>query len=186
MKATKILRNEQELIDRFLAVFGQGAVNAAQNRPVQPGFFIYAGSFIKEFIEDGYFKKEDVLLKTLEENGMASDSGPLQHMFHEVTLSKEMSSEILAAARQWQAGDIDGRNSIVWASSSYTSMLRQHIDRCRTIIFPLAEQIVPPDDQYKIAEAFNHIVFEGSELHPLEHYEKIVATLEDEADDWKR
>lgn len=57
MKATRILRHEQELIDRFLAVFGLGAVKAAQNKPVQPGFFMYGCGFIKEFIEGSYFKK---------------------------------------------------------------------------------------------------------------------------------
>lgn len=185
MKATKILRNDQELIDRFLAVFGLGAINAAQNKPVRPGFFIYGCGFIKEFIEGNYFKKEQVLLKAMEENGLAADSGPLQHMLEEIANSTEMSGELLAAARQWQSGDMDGRNSIIWAASSYTSMMRQHIDRSRSIIFPLAEQLIPPDDQYKIAEAYNHIVFDEGEIRPVEHYEKIVAALKDEADDWK-
>ncbi|GAB4486604.1 MAG: hypothetical protein Fur0016_13400 [Anaerolineales bacterium] len=185
MKATKILRNDQELIDRFLAVFGLGAVNTAQNKPVQPGFFIYGCTFIKEFIEAQYFKKEQVLLKTLEENGLAADSGQLQHMLEDIANSKEMSDELLAAARQWQAGDMDGRNGIIWATSSYTSMLRQHIDRSRSIIFPLAEQLIPPEEQYKIAEAYNRIIFEEGENHPVEHYEKIVAALKDESDDWK-
>jgi hemerythrin-like domain-containing protein len=185
MKATKILRNDQELIDRFLAAFGLGAVSAAQNKPVQPGFFIYGCSFIKEFIEGNYFKKEQVLLKVLEENGLAADSGPLQHTREEIANCKEMSDELMAAARQWQAGDVDGRNSIIWATSSYTSILRQHIDRSRSIIFPLAEQLIPPEEQYKIAEAYNHIVFEEGENHPVEHYEKIVAALKDETDDWK-
>ncbi len=185
MKATRILRNEQELIDRFLAVFGLGAINAAQNKPVQPGFFIYGCRFIAEFIEGIYFKKEQVLLNALEKSGLASDNSSLQHMLEDIENSHVMSEELLAAARQWQAGDIDGRNSIIWATSSYTSMLRQHIDRSRSIIFPLAEQLIPPEEQYKIAEAYNHIVFEESEVKPLEHYEKIVAALKDETDDWK-
>ncbi len=185
MKAIKILRNEQELIDRFLAVFGLGAVKAAQNKPIQPGFFIYGCSFIKEFIEGSYFKKEQVLFNTMEESGLGADSGPLQRMLEEITASQEISSELFAAARQWQAGDLDGRNGIIWATSSYTTMLRQHIDRSRSIIFPLAEQLIPPDEQYKIAEAYNHIVFEEGEIHPSEHYEKIVTALKDETDEWK-
>lgn len=185
MKAIKILRTEQELIDRFLAVFGLGAVKASQNKPVQPGFFIYGCSFIKEFIEGSYFKKEQVLFKAMEESGLAADSGPLQKMLEEITSSQEISSELLAAARQWQGGDLEGRNGIIWTTSSYTSMLRQHIDRSRSIVFPLAEQVIPPDEQHKIAEAYNHIVFEAGEIHPVEHYEKIVAALKDESDEWK-
>lgn len=185
MKAIRILRHEQELIDRFLAVFGLGAVKAAQNKPVQPGFFIHGCGFIKEFIEGSYFKKEQVLFNAMEESGLGTDSGPLQRMFEEITASQKMSSELLDAARQWQAGDVDGRNGIIWTTSSYITLLRQHIERSRSIIFPLAEQVIPPDEQYKIAEAYNHIVLEESEIHPFEHYEKIVADLEDESDDWK-
>lgn len=185
MKATRILRNDQELIDRFLAVFGLGAVKAAQNKPVQPGFFIYGCSFIKEFIEGNYFKKEQALFKAMEESGLATDSGPLQHMLEEIAASQEISSELLAAARQWQGGDVDGRNGIIWTTSSYTTMMRQHIDRSRSIIFPLAEQVLPLDEQYKIAEAYNHIVFEEGQSQPMEHYEKIVASLKDETDEWK-
>lgn len=121
----------------------------------------------------------------MEESGLGSDSGPLQRMFEEITASQKMSSELLDAARQWQAGDIDGRNGIIWTTSSYTTLLRQHIERSRSIIFPLAEQVIPPDEQYKIAEAYNHIVFDASEIHPFEHYEKIVTALEEESDDWK-
>lgn len=185
MKATKLLRNDQELIERFLAVFGQGAVSAAQNKPVQPGFFIYGCSFIKEFIEGYYFKKERVLLETMEANGLSADSGPLQHMLEEIEQSQTMSEDILAAARYWQAGNIEGRNDIVWMTSGYTSMLRQHIERSRSILFPLAEQIIPPEEQYKIAEAYNRIAFEEGQQHPPEHYEKIVAALKEESEDWK-
>ncbi len=185
MKATKILRNDQEMIDRFLAAFGLGATYAAQNKPVKPGFFIYAINFIKGYIQGSYFKKEEALLKSLEENGLEADHGPLATMFNEIKRSRELSDEIINAARAWQAGDMNGRTDVVWATSSYTSMLRQHLDRSRSMIFPLADQLISPDDEYKIAEAFNHIVFEGDEIQLPDHYEKIIKALEDDADEWK-
>jgi hemerythrin-like domain-containing protein len=185
MKATKILRTDQELINRFLAAFGLGLVYAAQNKPVKASFFIYACNFIKGYIEGSYFKKEEVLLKSLEDNGLTSNSGPLYQMFNELKQSQQMSDEILAAARQWQSGETESRNSTVWATSNYTSLLRQHIERSRSIIFPLAEQLIPPDDQYKIAEALNQIVFEGDENQTPEQYEKMIVALKEEADEFK-
>jgi hemerythrin-like domain-containing protein len=185
MKATKILRDEQKMIDRFLAAFVLGTTYAAQNRPVKPGFFIYASNFIKGYIEASYFKKEETLLKSLAENGVASDHGPLAQMFNEIKQSQELSEDIISGARQWQSGDLDGRNNVIWATSTFTSLMRQHIDRSRTIIFQLAEQVISPDDEHKIAEEFNHIVFEGDGIQPTEHYEKIIKALEDDANEWK-
>jgi hemerythrin-like domain-containing protein len=186
MKATKILRTEQEMIDRFLAAFGLGATSAAQNRPVKPGFFIYGSNFIKGYIERSYFKKEETLLKCMENNGVPVDHGPLAQMFKEIKQSRELSEDILSGARQWQTGDIDGRNNVIWATSTYTSMMRQHLDRSRNIIFQLAEQVISPDDEHWIAEEFNHIVFKDDEIQPVEHYEKIIKALEDDAQEWKR
>lgn len=186
MRATNILRDEQKMIDRFLAAFVLGSTYAAQNRPVKPGFFIYASNFIKGYIQGSYFKKEEALLKSLAENGVASEYGPLALMLNEIKQSQELSEDIISGARQWQSGDLDGRNNVIWASSTFTSMMRQHIDRTRTIIFQLAEQVISPDDEHKIAEEFNHIVFADNGLQPVEHYEKIIKALEDDADEWKR
>jgi len=181
-----MLRNEQEMIDRFLAALGLGATSAAQNKPVRPGFFIYGSNFIRGYIEGSYFKKEETLLKCLEESGVPSDHGPLAQMFKEIRQSRELSEDILSGARQWQAGDPDGRNNVIWATSSFTAVMRQHIDRSRSIIFQLAEQLISADDEHRIAEEFNHIVFNDDEIQPAEHYEKIIKALEDDADEWKR
>ncbi len=185
MQATKILQGEQVLIEKFLAAFALGTTAAAQSRPVKPGFFIYAVNFINGFIEGSYFKKEEALLKSLEENGLTAEHGPLAAMFNEIKQSHDLSRDMLSAARQWQEGDADGRTDLVWTASTYTSLLRRHIDRARSMIFPLAEQLISMDDQYKIAEAFNHIVFEGTEVKPVEQYEKIVVELQNDADEWK-
>ena len=185
MKATRALRNEQELIDRFLAVFGMGVVYAGQNKPIQPGFFVYASKFIKGYIEDGYFKKEEVLLKALEEKGIAADAGPLGQMFKDIQESRNLSAEISAAARQWQAGNTDGRTGIIWAASSYSSILRQHVDRSRTTIFPLAEQLISYEDQHQLAESFNRIAFVDDEKQPVEEFSRIIDMLKEEIDEWK-
>jgi hemerythrin-like domain-containing protein len=186
MKATKMLRTEQEMIDRFLAAFGLGATSAAQNRPVKPGFFIYGSNFIKGYIEGSYFKKEETLLRCLEENGVPADQGPLALMFNEIKQSHELSEDILSGARQWQSGDADGRNNVIWATSTFTSLIRQHLNRSRNIVFQLAEQIISVDDEHKIAEEFNHIVFEDEGIQTAEYYEKIIKALEDDALEWRK
>jgi hemerythrin-like domain-containing protein len=185
MRAIRILREEQELIDRFLAAFGMGTVGAAQNKPVRPSFFTYSTRFIREFIEENHFKKEEILLNSLQENGLESDSGPAKVMLDEQQKSREITRIMLEAAESWVSGEEAARADIIWAASSYSTLLRQHIQRARSIIFPLAEQLLPADDGYKISEAFNHVVFQENGADEPEKYTGIIKALEDEILEWK-
>lgn len=172
MPATQSLRLEQELIERFLAAFSQNAVNLTRNKPVEPETFISACQFIRGYIEEGYYQNETLLLSALEECGLSTESGPLAHMLSEITQTSAISAEIQEAARQWQAGDENGRNSIAWAASGYISLLRQHLERSRAIIFPLANQLLDPGQLEKIEEAFTRAA---------QDFESLVAALESEA-----
>jgi hypothetical protein len=75
----KILRNDQEIVSRFLNVFGGGSVALGQNnRYATAGFFIYANTFSREYIENVFFKKEELLFKALAESGLPTTEGPLE------------------------------------------------------------------------------------------------------------
>ena len=84
MRIIKILRNDQDLVERFLDVFGSGLAAASQSRAARPGFFIFAGNFIDEYLEAIYFKKEEVLLKALEDYGFPPNSGPVGTMHEDI------------------------------------------------------------------------------------------------------
>ncbi len=185
MKATKILHSELETIERFLAIFGQGMVSTTQNKPVGPGFFIYSANFIHDFIEDTYFKKEEILLRFLEENGMDSDGGPIGTTLSEQTKSRDFSRIMSEASTAWRAGDETGRADTLWAASSFTGLMRQHINRTRSLLFPLAEQLIPEEEHYKIAEAFNRLAFENPEPEDVDKNNRLILMLEEEAREWK-
>lgn len=65
------------------------------------------------------------------------------------------------------------------------STLRGHLDRLKTRIFPLLEQNMSPEDEHKISEGLNAIVFENSLKGDADKYVKLVQSLEDELSDWK-
>jgi hypothetical protein len=44
----------------------------------QRGFFIYANTFSREYIENVFFKKEELLFKALAESGLPTTEGPLE------------------------------------------------------------------------------------------------------------
>lgn len=186
MRIAKLLRKDQETILRFLSAFGGGSVAlGAHNRYATPGFFIYAHTFIHEYIEGNFFKKEDLLLKVLGESGVPTDEGPVGTMKKEQVKSKEAADLLLKAARAWQAGDENARVEVGWAASEYTSILRQHLERLRNLIFPLLEQNLSPEDERKIAEGLNSLVFSDSLQGEPDKYIHLIEALEEELSDWK-
>ena len=56
MRITKSFRADQENISRFIAALGGGSVVLSSKKHASPGFFISAHTFIKDYIEDGFFK----------------------------------------------------------------------------------------------------------------------------------
>ena len=185
MRIIKILRPDQDLAGRFLDVLGSGLAVAGQSRAGRPGFFIFAATFIQEYLEAIYFKKEAVLLKALEDYGFPSGSGPIGTMREGYQKSHEISKILSAAARQWINGDETSRTEVIWAASEYTGIMHRHMELLRNLIHPLLEQSLTEEDEQKAAVQLNVIAFEGTSEDALDKYTKLVKTLEDEVGEWR-
>jgi len=169
----------------FLDVLGEGSVILTSSKRARPGFFIFAHAFIREYIDDIFFRKEELLIKALLDDGFPPDDGPIGSMRMEQKKSHEAATHMLNAARGWQAGDEDARAEVGWATSEYTSTLRQHVERLRNLIFPLLEQNMSPDDEHKLAQGLNIIAFEKDTKEASDKFSKLIESLEEELSDWK-
>jgi len=186
MRIAKSFRTDQDFIIRFLDALGGGAAIISGNKRARPGFFIIAHTFIQEYIEAGFFKKEKLLIDALENNGFPTDGGPVGALVAEQEKSRKSAEHMLNASKGWQDGDEEARGEIGWAASEYTGTLRQHIDRLKNLIFPLLEQNISPEDEHKISEGLNKITFENSlKKDDADKYLKLVESLEDELSDWQ-
>ena len=185
MRIARKLSDDQDIIGRFIAVLGGGIIELGSNKFARPGFFILAHSFISEYIERGFFKKEELLIKALEDVGFPPDDGPIHFMRSEQKKSREAAEQMVKAARHWQSGEENARLDVGWAASEYTSNFRQHLKRLKNLIFPLLEQNLALEDEHKIAEGFNTVVFEADMLNDPEKYEKLIVDLEEELADWR-
>lgn len=185
MRIAKNLRKDQELLQRFLEVFGGGAAAlGASNKHAQPGFFVFGSTFIRDYVEPVYFRKVGLLLTTLESAGFPSDSGAIGSMKSDQAKCHEAAEVLVKAAKDWQSGDAGARLEVGWAASEFTTALRSSLNRLKNLIFPLLEQNISPDDEYKILEGLNTIAFENSGVDEEKHT-KLLETLEDELGDWK-
>ncbi len=185
MRITKYLRADQENIARFLAVLGGGSIALSTSKRARPSFFIFAHTFIHEYIEEGFFKKEELLIKALEDGGFPAESGPVNAMRTDHKKSMDAAALLINAAKQWRDGDEVARSEVGWATSQYTSAVRVHLDRLKNLIFPLLEQTISIEDEHKISEGMNNIIFEGSLKEGADKYIKLIGELEEELSDWK-
>ena len=185
MRIIKNFPTDQALILRFLDVLGGGSAILSGNKHAGPGFFIFAHTFINEYINDNFFRKEELLIKALEDNGFPPDDGPVGALRAEQKKSREAAEHMLNAVKGWQAGDEDARGEVGWAASEYTSTLRPHLERLKNLIFPLLEQNISPEDEHKIAEGLNTIAFENNVKGDADKYVKLIESLEDELSDWR-
>jgi hemerythrin-like domain-containing protein len=89
------------------------------------------------------------------------------------------------ATEHWRAGDEQARIDVGWAASEYTSTIRQHLVRLKTLIFPLLEQNIPIEEEHTLAEKVDKLVFNGDLQNNEEKYDKLIVTLEEELSDWR-
>jgi len=185
MRIAKNFRPDQENISRFITALGSGSVILSTTKFARPDFFITAYDFIRDYIEGGLFKKEELLIKTLEEGGFSMESGPIGGMISDQKKSREAAELMLNTAKQWQGGDEVARSELIWATSQFTGAIRQHLERLKSLIFPLIEQTISIDDEHKLSEEINKIVFEGGLKDGVEKYIKLIEKLEDQLSDWR-
>jgi hemerythrin-like domain-containing protein len=185
MRITKNLRADQETIKRFLDALGGGSVVLGKNKLARPSFFISAHNFIHEYIEQGFFKKQEYLMKILEDVGFPAEGGPIGSIHTDHKKCRDAAVLLINAARQWQDGDEVARGEVIWAVSEYTSTCRQHLDRLKNLIIPLIEQTFSLEEEHKIAEEIDNLVFESAFKSDPGKYTKLIETLEEQLSDWK-
>lgn len=185
MRIPRNLQTDQDHIARFLTVLGGASVEVRNNKRAKAKLFILAHQFIKDYIDEGFFKKEEVIIKILEEGGFPTDQGPIGAMRADQKKSREVAEALIDTATIWQAGDETIRSEVGWASSEYTSIMRQHIERLKTLIYPLVEQTLPMEAEETVSHEIKNIVFEGGLKDGVEKYVKLIHELEEEYSDWK-
>jgi len=186
MRIARKFNADQETIRRFISVFGGGIIALSNNNKLaRPEFFIQAHTFIQDYIGEGFFRKEELLIQTLADIGFPPDDGPINFLRTEQRKCHETAMHLVKAAEQWQTGDEQARMEVGWAASEYSSTLRQHLERLKNLIFPLLEQNIPIEREHVLSEQVDEIIFEGDLQANPEKYEELIVSLEEELSDWR-
>lgn len=182
MKATDILMEEHQLIERLLNALEAAAQKLEQGRATRPELFLEAVDFNLVFTDGCHRRKEEgALFPALVAHGMPERTGPIVALLHEHSQGREYSGLVREAVRRWQAGDDTARTLIVATVYQYVELLRQHIHKENSILFQMATRIIPPEAQDRLVAAFERIEREDIGAGAKPKYRALVETLEREA-----
>jgi hemerythrin-like domain-containing protein len=178
MQGIELLTSEHRLIEATLdalLVFSERA-----GRGVEPGRaelkpFV---AFLREFVDDCHHAKEEqVLFAAMKAHGVSGPSGPVAVMLREHEQGRELLAELDALAQApepWNAGD---RERVADAALGYVALMRQHIRKEDTILYPMAVARLPERALGEIAEGMERFERLEKTRGTHEHLRRLAESL---------
>lgn len=163
---TDVLRDEHVMILRALTVAEALASAVALGRALDRAALGRLVDFLRAFADRCHHGKEEAhLFPAMAKHGVPVEGGPIGVMEEE----HEEGRRLIAA----MTAPDDA--AAVAAIGRYVALLRAHIDKENDVLFPIAEGVLPPEEQARLAAVFDTV--EQQEIGHGEH-ERLVGELE--------
>ncbi len=184
MQATQVLSKEHQVIVRFLDALEHATRQLESGSKIRPQFFIHAADFIRGFADGCHHQKEEgILFKYMEKAGMPAQNSPVGVMLSEHEQGRAFTRGMRSAAEELLGGDATAASRVIANARGYVALLRQHIQKEDSILFPMADRLIPPDQHQAVWGGFEHVEHHetGEGIH--EKYLALAEALEKESRD---
>ena len=145
MDAIETLMNEHRTIERAidaLVSFADEVRSKSSDDKQELGRFV---TFIREFADGHHHgKEEDILFAAMVEAGFPRDGGPIAVMLSEHDQGRAHVRVLAELSAQQPAWTVEDRQRLAEAAYGYANLLRAHIHKEDAILYPMAEQRLPP------------------------------------------
>jgi len=176
---TQVMMEEHQLILRMIALVEKNAGRVARGEFRNWRFFLDAVDFIRNYADRFHHaKEEDVLFAALVKNGMPEKQSPIEAMLMEHDAGRAHVRGMEAAARRALEGDESDIPSLLEHARGYAELLRGHIDKEDTILYPLSERVLPEELRPAMLDAYQ--AAEGRTPELAETYRRMVEDYEKE------
>lgn len=167
-QVTNLLMDEHRGIERMLNIVEGAANRVGRGEPVPPRLFVDAATFFRNFADRCHHAKEEKLLfLRMALRGLPDTSGPLPVMLSEHEQGRSLVRQMRELGEQYAAGTLADPQPLATAVRSYVHLLRQHIQKEDRILYPIADQLLTPQDQAELVEACDRV--EREEMGEGEH-----------------
>ena len=168
MTPTETLKHEHKIVLLVL----QGAEREA--RAIRAGGEVNGAAiaemvdFFRNFVDRCHHAKEErYLFPAMGAAGFPAEAGPVAVMLHEHEQGRALIRAIGEALDASRAGDARAKDRLAAALEGYAELLRSHIYKEDNILFAMADQVLPPAEQERLAGAFERV--EAEEIGPGVH-----------------
>ncbi len=146
MDAIETLMNEHRRIEHALdalVAFADEVRRKTADDKEELGRFV---TFIREFADAHHHgKEEDILFAAMVEAGFPRNGGPIAVMLSEHDQGRAYVRVLAALAAQPDAWSTEDRQRLAEAAYGYANLLHAHIHKEDAILYPMAEQRLPPE-----------------------------------------
>jgi hemerythrin-like domain-containing protein len=153
MDAIETLMTEHRVIERVLdalVAFADDVRRREATDAKELGRFV---ELIRRFADACHHgKEEDILFVAMVDHGFPRHGGPIAAMLLDHDRGRALVSTLrtrAAQAGEWSAGD---RQEIADAAHAYAELLREHIHKEDSVLYPMAERHLPPDAMRRVDE----------------------------------
>jgi hemerythrin-like domain-containing protein len=146
---TDILRAEHRVILRSLDLLAAGAERAEGSGAPSEAWWQAMLAWLRGFADRNHHAKEErSLFPAMIKAGLPSEGGPIAVMLEEHVEGRGLIQEMSTAGRRAAAAPL------------YVSLLRQHIDKENSILFPLADTVLDAEAQHVVGREFEGVELE--------------------------
>lgn len=165
---TNVLRGEHRVILRALGVLETAAARLAGGLPLPEGWWGETIAWLRAFADQNHHAKEEMsLFPALVKAGVPSDGGPIGVMLEEHQRGR-------ALVRAMEAGAPAARAA---KAREYVTLLREHIDKENSVLFPLADAVLDEASQRALQREFDAVEAEQGRDASVPHADAAIDRL---------
>ena len=180
MQPTDILMNEHRLIEQVLNCLEKILEQCTAEKKLDAKSAKQAIEFFRIFTDRCHHGKEEAqLFPVMEANGFSGGCSPVVVMLREHELGRLYIQGMDAAIEPAAAGDAESLKWFIQHGQSYVKLLREHIRKEDTCLFPAANHRLTEKDQEQLLAAFEKAEAEEIEQGTHEACLKIANELAD-------
>jgi len=174
---TQVMMDEHQLILRMITLVEKNSALLEAGKFRNWQFYLDAVDFIRNYADRFHHaKEEDVLFVELVKNGMPAKSSPIEAMLMEHDQGRAHVKGMEEAAQKAQEGQTGQIPILAEHARSYAALLRGHIDKEDSILYPLAERVLPAEVRGRMLGAYAEAAAKTPDLEA--QYRKMVEEYE--------
>jgi len=155
-RPTEDLVNEHKVIMRMLEIVRKASDRLEKGDEVSSELFVQATDFFKNFVDRCHHTKEEKhLFVELMAHGLSGEVGPIAVMMREHQDGREHVKKLDALSSSKLTPR--SKKSLIETSRAYVDLLSKHIQKENNILFPMADQMLTPEDQDRLEREFEDV-----------------------------